>query len=586
MSGQSQEAFQNLQRVTPANMANFYKLTARDLHDVLAYLSGQRHLHRGTPFGDNPMVLDGCAVAAQGVPNMTVAVGKGIAFVQVSGSSDPVGSPAATSNDSQFRILNKRTATTATAAFTAPAVSTRYDLIELAIGSSPYQDPFNAAEIDVSASVDIFDIPLQQFLPSAVVTTQAHGEPLIVITTGAEGGTIPNKTAGRIPIAAIRLQTTTTSITQDDIFDLRMFAADFDSSSPGDASYIDVGSLDCTLPDGALTDASPQEFFCQAEARLRGVRTSFSTIDPMEIKYDASTATQQTLYDPTTIALIAGGSAPPWLYVWLVAQDDKLYRRSRANVTADLTTPSLFSHCGLLVFSHVAPSMVSGILTPASALNLPPLAGAGTCTGGIGKAVCIGALPYGGFFAVPAKRVIYGVRGSGGKARICRLESTSPFMPVVPTTPGGTSGITVEVGTGFQLVSSLRYQWVVTSKFLVGARYFDMRIDADFETGTNTQRLTEVFANANTDVNFGEPVLSINEVAPALSVVGDHRKFLMCSLPAAREPNNQATPNTGVAMFVTANYALISDSGSGLSASTAPSFNLLGWKWPNGRVNI
>lgn len=570
--GASRPHVQSLERVRSAFLLQLTQLPSRDLHDVLAYLASPKAVDQANGIGMRGVVLDGLHVTAQVVPGMSVQVARGMGAVPVAGASTPVGTPQETSDTSQMQLVNKRIITSSQA-ISAAGAGTRYDLIEI--------EP--SVNTDVSQVVDFWDAGTKRFVPTG--SPQAivqHGEGTICYTAGSLGGTIPAPTAGRIPLAAVRVVTGQTSVTQADIFDLRPLLTDVLAGRGEHPTTIDVGEIVIDTPPTGVIVTTPQLSSFHVDAVVGGRRASIATAAPLDLRYAGN---MPVFFDRATYANIVGGSAPSWLYVYMVAEDDQGYRMSRSAV-ADALGATTFSHAGWLLLSHVPPSLSNGSLAPSAPLSMPALLGNGACTPGYGKAVCVACAWFGGgtntFFAS-------GLRMAHGKGE---------FMYARPTLDGVSWNMVTNEPSAATTTSACRGDFG-SNTGPAGALALDLLMlittyGGSTEPGPYRWELSAYEARAG--VKQPVPLFHM-ETVKGSSMLGStiETDILLRDFPVARIPDLRGINFGGIQLEITAHYGS-SSRGEGFfytvtqfEAPTAgsgahPEANILGYRWPTGPV--
>lgn len=567
MGQESRPNIQDLERVRYDFLLALAQLPARDVHDALAYLASPRAVDQASGIAMRAVVLDGLVVTAQTVPNMSVQIGFGIAFVPVASSVSPVGTPQDTSLASNFQLINKRIAT-ASQAINAAGAGTRYDLIELVPGINN----------DTLQTVDFWDAATLRFLPSG--STQAvvlHGEPTIVYTAGSLGGTIPAPTAGRVPIAVVRVKTGQVSVLQSDIFDLRPLLADVLRARAQHDTVINVGEVTCDVAEGALTATSVQLAAFHVDGIVKGVSASVRTVAPLDIRLAGN---MPIFFDKDTLANITASGGPGWLWIYLVSADDQGYRMSRGAVPDELAATT-FSHSGWLLFSHVAPSLANGSLAPASALKLPALLGNGVCTPGTGKAVAVGCHFFGSSQYTNA-----GLRLIGNRGQLVRNAASATFAGAVTI---------VAEGTGTTTTSSQYADFAYgASGVPKGPVAVDLLMQVYFKNASGQpgpgQRRINVYESLGATASLGRTHANVETTwgsaynAPA----GSYRmtRFSVPDFPLARIPDKRDASLTGITVNLEIDYNNVSASGNGFQAagSTFDAY-ISGYRWPTGPVS-
>lgn len=563
MSGQSRARILNLERIGDLFLNRLASLHARDLHDILGYLSSHRAVDQVPGVGVRGAVVDGLNVTAQTVPDLTVQISVGLALVPEMGTSGVVPTPQ-TNPDSNYVLLNKRLATLAQPISPPPPGAFRWDLLELAPAGTDF--------VDDAQIVDLYDIPGKKFVPTATPQpVMIHGEGTIVYTTGAPGGPIPAPTEGRVPIAAILIWDGMTAVTQEHIFDARIFLSESMRRGRADAaSSLDVPEL-AIDPSDTGTPTGAQRFSLQATACVRGSSCGFSTATPLDLNLGRDFF---DFCDRVTRTRIFGGTAPDWMYCYLVAQDDQGLRLSRSNVPALAGVPSgnRFSHCGMLVWSHVPPSLAGGgSLAPSAPLSLAEVMGNGTVTPGKGRAVCIGAT----FYGATSLRFLNGIRSFSGVASF-----VTPGGVPLPITP---SVMPEVVGGGGALGrSGVFADWPDSAP--IGPYEFDVSfaLVAENAHGAGADRsiwLFEYKTGAPAADELREMVNGTVSNASAFSLI----PFVVRGLKVARVPGDRSK-RTGFFAFCQVYYGS-GGGGAGLvPIASAHTASLVGYRWPNGPI--
>ena len=123
MSGQSRPRILHLERIGDVFLNRLAALGARDLHDLLGYLSNARNLAQAPGVGVRGAIVDGLNVVAQAVPDMTVQVGVGLAVLPAPGTTGVVPCPAVRLFASNTRCPERSASAIST--FTEPVRSRR-----------------------------------------------------------------------------------------------------------------------------------------------------------------------------------------------------------------------------------------------------------------------------------------------------------------------------------------------------------------------------------------------------------------------------------------------------------------------------
>ena len=575
MSGHSKVVSQDLMRIHLSHLDRLANLPARDRHDDLAWNSGKRGINQSA--GDNVLegVVDGFHVTAQTVPNMSVQVGMGVAYAPSVGITNPVPSPQ-TLVDSAYKQLCKRAATASLAVAAAHATLNRIDLVEIAVAAS------SATETDVSETIGIYNPATKVFDALASQVTMKHGEPDVFITTGTPSATpsAPALTAGRIPIAIIRVYAAVTTIRQQDIFDVRRMTSEREAMDNGDPlNELRTAELHLDVPYGA-TNASVLRFTANVWARVKGRQGGFVTDAPLDMCVGAYWA---ALVDWNYFSAV---TTEKWWYLYLVIEDDQGLRRHRGNVNAANESvgsgaSGTFSHSGVLVFSEVAPVMTNGSLAPTSTLAISPAMGGGTCNpAGTGKAVCIGAFRR----SASAQRFLYGTTMIGGKAKF-GIDASSGEHPNFATTntyTSSTSSSSIETSAIKAMFDTagadagpsgplsydltIRLQTQGSSSTKAGAQKKFRCFETD---GTNYTRLIRTYETVN-----GTPALAAYMHEMVLENVGINEV-----------PANRAT-RQGIKILCEV-YPNDASVASGLNNPSVYWFaRIQGYTWPQGVVTI
>jgi hypothetical protein len=562
MSGQSRPRILHLERIGDVFLNRLAALGARDLHDLLGYLSNVRGLDQLLGVGVRGAIVDGLNVVAQAVPDMTVQVGLGLAVIPAPGTTGVVPSPQ-TGADSNFLFVNKRLLTVAQPINPPPPGSFRWDLLEIGPGATEF--------VDDSQVVDLYDVPGKKFIPTATPQpVMTHDEGRVFYTPGAAGGTLPAPSPGRVPIAAVLVFAGMTAITQDRVFDLRVFLSELASRGRGDPpSELDVAELAIDAPAGGSPTAA-QKFSCHARAVVRGRACGFSTsAAPLDLALGKDFL---DFCDRNTRTRIFTGTAPDWLYAYLVAEDDQGFRLSRTDVPAIGVAPTgnRFSHAGVLVWSHVPPSLADGgSLAPSAPLAIPETYATGTVTPGKGHAVCVGCASYG----ATAFAFLTGVRSYRGQA-----STVAPAGFFVPVTPVPTA----EVMVGSTGISAVQIGWPTSAP--VGPLAYDALIvlTALNPVGAGAQRMF-LFYEKDPGVPTVDAARAIVESSVHTGASSSRVATVVRGLEAGRMPSERSK-RSGVSVICRVAYG---SGGGGSGLSTVPAnhaFSIVGWRWPQGPV--
>lgn len=567
MSGHTKPIIQSLERIGSVFLNRIPDAAARDLADLVGYLSSTRAPDSALGVGVRGVVLDGLHVAAQVVPDMSVAIAVGMAFAPAAGTTGVVGTPQ-TNLDSNFVMLAKRTATAAQAiASSAGLVTGRTDLVELVPGLTP----------DEQKIVDLWDATTKKFLPSgAAVTTLQHGEGTIVVTTGADGYVTPAPTAGRIPIAAVIVPPGTLAIPQEAVFDLRITlddvrAAKGEALTSIDSSQVD---LDVALP---LSTTTAQNVTMAVQARVRGLRAGAMTAGALDSRPAAVSYANALTLDRNTWANIVGGSGPAYLYLYAVASDDQGYRFSHGPYGAAMTGAVGYSHTGWLIWSHVPPSLTNGSLAPSATLHLPQGVGNGTVTpgGASARAVCVGAAK----FNAANKCFDKGLRLRNGAG-----EWQSNVAPLITTAAAPTY---LAEGTATTTTSGFGGDWN-PADLPVGPLSIDIGIlvAVPNPTAPGAERFFDLFEKKDGSANYGKVIAHAGGVVPSLPSASEFVMFGR-GLPVGQFANTRGTTKTGFFLLCTCRYGSAL-TGSGINDPSilayTPTINLTGYQWPHGAV--
>jgi len=566
MAGESQVVFYNdLERGDPTDVQRVGKLASRDLHDILGYLSSHRSVDQTASVGVRGAVVDGLRVTAQSVPNMTVQVEVGMATIPESGTSGVVGSPVATDVDSNVRLVNKRYASAgaSSVAVTAAGASMRYDLIEI----GPATSSPDAVEKDEERTVDLYNTTLKRFLPSGTPRIKMrHGEGEVFYTAGTPGGSAPTPTAGRMPIAVLRVRVGATSITQQDIFDARIFLAELLDGGGQSDSYIRTGELSVDVPSDA-TDA--RVTFANLDVSVRGIRGAFRTATPFQLDITAGSIAYNSFLDPNFSDF---ASYTGWVYFWLVVTDDNGIRYSRASCTTEVDVGgSEFAHVGALVVSKIAPVLTNGSLAPAAALKTPNRTGNATCTPGTGRAVCLGAMWW------QSSKFQHGMRKLGAHATFSEDDGLLPacFFGAWTHVSAGGAG-TTQTST-FQADLTLASNPKGPVSLDVWAQ-----LTMNQPTPKNCVQRYRAWEFKATDASPSKLLNVLETNGPVESASSFQRHMLWRGLPVSRISTRRDSSTNGVKVQF--------DSVSGTSHSTEfasgtpPTTKLLGYAWPEGPV--
>jgi hypothetical protein len=410
MAGQTQPIAISLESIKQKYARRLGALAARDLHEMLGLLSSVRHMEKMIGRTVRSFVVDGFDVTPLGSPGMNVTIGTGIGFALASGASDYLNTSSLIVEDATGTMINKRTISSPSAAIANnPSGGIRYDLIELAPTASPA-----TVGVDEQSTADLYVAATNTFQPnpSGLTPTMTHGEPDIIVTTGAANGPPPAATAGRLPIAVIRVLPSATQINAQDIYDIRTFLADYAGQGPSaPKTRIDTSEITLDVAAGTTT-ATAQNFSLWSTGICGGIPFGIEMPQTLDLQYGTTPWGQ--FMDSTTQARITALTTTPWLYIYMVSADDLGYRYSRSSIT-DVSFGAAFSHCGAICISHIPPSLTNGSLAPSAALHLSGGMGQGTVTPGFaGRAVCVGVIP----FDSTNKKFSASLRASKGAARL------------------------------------------------------------------------------------------------------------------------------------------------------------------------
>lgn len=561
MAGESKPVIgTDLESISPAFLNRLATLRGRDIADVIGLLSSKRSVDHTLGQQPRACVIDGFDVSAQIVPGMTLQVGLGVGYVPASGTTGVVGSPQ-TLEDSNVVMLNKRTLSAAVAIGAADPSLDRWDLIEVKATATPA-----TVGVDDSETVMLWSDAINDFVasstPRAVMT---HGEPDVIVTPGTPGANlVPATTAGRIPIAVVRVPAAATAITQGLILDVRQYLSDLAQAQADAPSWLDVEEF---IID---TAASTPLIAIRANGRIKGVPFAIRTDAPLA--YNAS-----LMLDPnSSLAGVTG-----WIYVYAVAQDDKGYRYSRSRVTnavdSLVSAGGDFSHCGLFVISTTAPSLTNGSLAPSSSIKTPLAYGSSVAgLSGTGRVMCIGC------FYMNSGSFVGGLRMVRGKAEI-QAYATAPALAL-------STGATPTWVTETAQVSALYADFAATGNPQGPVAYDVSAIfPCDNANDASAARLIQAFAkNAASTTTTTLLAATTDRVAAAgMSYTNGH--LVVRDVPVARFPENRGTTRDGFYLksIVTAAGA-ISGTGHGFTnpATSAPTFLLVGYRWPQGAVQV
>lgn len=568
LAGESTPIIQDLERARAKDAARFRSLAARDMQDVLAYLSAVRRVDvsRTAPVAMRGAVIDGLSVSPQATPAMSVQVNTGMAMVPNGGATSPIGSPQ-TSEASKYVMMNFRTALAALAINTQASGSYRFDLIEIA--------PLD--QVDDSEVIEIYDEPSDSFIPTGTAqTTMQHGDAQVFLTQGTVDTGIPTPTAGRIPIAAIRVANGATSIKSDDVIDLRVMLSELAAVGPGAPKAEQYTSqLSVDVPTSGLSITSPQPMAVHTCGQVYGV--------PFAVHSDVELETRRAVggplyFDKATLALIDGGTNPQWLYCYVVTTTSQGLRLSHGIYAGD-TFAGLtgYSHTGVLIWSHIAPKLTDGSLAPSGNVTLPDVFGGGIAGPGVGSALCIGVGNY-----TTLSRWSGAFRLSGGKGEFSK--STGYALVVVGGNPAGLT-FTAE-GTGTVTNSIVRgFFDTAANGNPCGATHWDVYATfmAHNATESGARRILEVFSMQ--DDGTPDKILGVMDQVVYEAAAGDQRINVLCpDLPVARDPSKRGTPGGFYARADV--FYSTSTTGSGLKDPTlslaAPALNVVGYRWAVG----
>jgi hypothetical protein len=361
-----------------------------------------------------------------------------------------------------------------------------------------------------------------------------------------------------------------TAITQERVFDLRVFLSELASRGRGDPpSELDVAELAIDAPAGGSPTAA-QKFSCHARAVVRGRACGFSTsAAPLDFALGRDFL---DFCDRNTRTRIFTGTAPAWLYAYLVAEDDQGFRLSRSDVPAIGVAPTgnRFSHAGVLVWSHVPPSLADGgSLAPSAPLAIPETYATGTVTPGKGRAVCIGCASYG----ATAFAFLTGVRSYRGEA-----STVAPAGFALPVTPVPMAEV-MAASTG---ISSVTMAWPISAP--VGPLAYDalVVVTAMNPVKPGAQRQLLVLEK-DPGVAHVDAVRAIVESSVHAGASASRTAIVVRGLEAGRVPSER-TKRSGVEVMCRVSYGS-GPGGSGLSPIAANhGFSIIGWRWPQGPV--
>lgn len=566
MAGQSEVVFyDDLERGDPLDFRRVGKLAGRDLADVLGYLSAHRGLDEGPGLGVRPAVIDGLEVTAQASPNMTVAISVGFGLAPASGTTGVVGSPPATTVDSNVRLVNKRNVTPAQAISTAPGSGIRYDLIEI----GPAVTSPDTVEVDETRSVDLFDTTLKRFLPSGTPRIKMrHGEGEIFCTPGASGTSpAPTPTAGRIPIAVVRVKAGATSITQADILDVRQYLAEL-ARGAEHSSTLRTEELTIDFPADA---SAARKAVINLEGVVRGIKCAFRTDAAMD--FADGTLFRGSFLDPNFSDF---GTFTGWTYLYVIAADDRGFRYSRAHVPGtELDVAGAdWSHAGALVISKIAPSLANGSLAPSAAIKTPILIGNSTCTPGTGKAVCVGVVWW------QSGTIQHGIRMVGGRARFGINDSFLPALFV------GTWSIVAAGAAATTQTTTLAADFD-TANNPKGPLAVDVWLNYGVSQGGTPKTcnmLMRLYQFKTGDAALGALCGVRNHVNPTDAASLHDKIELFEDVPVARVSSLRGTTTDGMKLVCDAIAGTAHTVGLRSPGGFPPVTKLAGYRWPQGAI--
>lgn len=591
MSGESTVDWYTLERLDPTDLDRISKLPARDQHDVLGYLGMQRRLGVDPATWEvQPSVIGGFNVLASGGMDLSVSPGMAIVRDQFVSTPGIVRTPQS-SVSSGVKLVNKRSASQHTLT-AAHATLRRWDLIEVRPASSP-----DTTDVDELRTLDIWDSAQKRFLPTGSPQIKMrHGEGDVVITTGTAGGTIPTPTAGRIPIAVVRIDGGATSPSV--IFDARIL---LDERGESINTAIRSNNWDVYGYDG---NAAQHAMNAHIEAVAGGLpvawRNSGGAVNPCPDNDNSG-----ALWDPVTITNIRGGGGPNHVFLYAVSRNALGLRLSKRGYTMPASYGT-FDMRGWLVWSHVAPDVVT--MAPSDNINLPyELGGSYAST----DAVCLGTVPFGAGIGPTA--ALHATQMSDGRAQFVSSDGYKfPPAPMEELTFADLTGYSAATsGTTSASSSSWRVKAYATSDY-VGRGFLGLDVlisvnttvvDLSMAMGSVpevTKRRWDLLAKAQTPggseaistaITLTEPVFhpTLQRTTGATSWfarVSESFSWQM-TLPASRDTRTRSgtptTPNqVGFTLqcAVSANYA---QSQGGIGATRA--VHCTGYTWPHGMVS-
>jgi hypothetical protein len=459
-------------------------------------------------------------------------------------------------------MVNKRSTSNAAIGANASG-STRWDLVE--------GDPTSV--VDSSVIVDTWNGTLKKFVPSgSAQSVMEHGEGTVYVKAGTPGAGLPAPTAGRLPIAAVRVVNGAASITAADVFDVRLLLSDALARSAPTTS-IDGVSIDWDTPDASPT-TGPQKYAANVRGVAGGVPGAFRTTVPISDFWTTDLGSESV--DRATLALI-GVTSPTWLYCYLVTKDDQGFRMSRSGVaTATAGKTGTIDHAGLLVWSHIAPSLANGKMEPSAALSLPETVGKGNVTPGTGAAVCVGAAYLGGGTSA---RIQFGLRLRNGKGHF-------------PYKQGNVYGPPVDLGaftyfaptTGTTSVSSWTAEF--GANLVAGPYNLDLYLNVHaLDTGGGATRTFYVheYDPGVPDTVLGRNTCTHQTTVPTLDASSGYFEIVAREHGIARFSPERGTNKTGLHVQASVRQGTSHSQGN-LSdpASAAPTVKMLGYSWPMG----
>lgn len=563
MSGESMPKIITQERVTSKFLRRTRTLGARDLADFAGWLSSHRS-NISTSFAMRPCVVEGLQVKAQGVPNMTVQIETGMGFVSTGGASSPIGA-GATNEDSNFVMLNKRTATASQVITAADPTNIRYDLIELMPTASPA-----TVGVDESQVVDIYDTGTDTYIPTgAPQPVMVHGEPDVVYTAGVAGAanSCPSPTAGRLPVGVVRVLAAATTITQQDILDVRVFLGELLDSAGLNPSWIDTEEFSIDLPAGGTNE---RKAVINLDVQVRGLRGSFRTDALFQLDNTAGTKAYESFLDPTfnDFAVYTG-----WVYFYMVVADDKGLRYSRARCTTEVDVAGGdFSHAGALTISKVAPSLAGGSLAPSGAFRTPTRCGNSPVGGALSKAVCVGVMWW------QSTRLQHGIRMVNGQASFVEDDNLLPACFF-----GAWTHVAAGAASAYQ-ISSFQADLTLASN-PKGPLTFDIySILAIATPAISTQQRLRVYEKKATDASESKLIGLFEQGSFTGGLSTQARAYIFKDVPVSRISTERGTVTNGVMIRLESGGPLGTAHSSELSAGAPPTTKLVGYRWPQGPV--